>query len=821
MRVAVLSAFVGIIVAVAGCTSSGDGSAELLATMTQGLSSSSVASVTVQVSGPGISSPITYNLVVTNGSWSGTIHAIPAGTGRSFHADARDATNAIVYSGTVGNVTITKGSTAVVAMLLQQVNAPPPFMNDVPQIDSLVASNNTAGVGDSIDVQVAAHDPDAGDTLQYAWSATGGTFANPSAAATSWTAPTTQGVQTLTIQVTDAKGSTAAMSFSVMVDAGRGEANVSTTFNTWPQVVGLVASPTRIDVGQTTALTLSAVDNDGDPLQYAWTATCSGSFDNASAASPHFTLSALPGTGSCALVVTVTDGRGGMTTGTIGIQTGPGATTNYAPVVDSAFQSLTTANGGDQVTFAVNAHDPDGTAVTIAWSANVGTLGTPNVTGPGASNVVWTAPACFPQGTTPTVAATITDGTGVSTTYGFAITPASGSVCGFRIGGTVTGLASSIVLANGSEQLTVSANGTFQFANKANAYNVTIAAQPSSPAQTCTVTNGSGTATADVTTVQVDCPPFVVAGGLDHPSTLTRNGSTLYFARGLPPTVTDCYSPTGSGDAVMFVPASGSAAPTKIADIDHSAGNCGVYGLVFDASYVYWANYADGVIKKANLDGTNVGTVFSGPTYLNSLQIDPAGGFLYYFAYASYAIRRVATTGGTAATFTNISSTNGINSTVDASYLYWTDASAGTVNRLAFATSPLPGMPTVLASGETSAVAPFVTASAMYWLDSGATGTLRTVPLTGGTATTLAAGLPSPSSIVVDASYAYVLASGTAANNYADGVIYKVPVTGGTAVVVAKNLYQPGTLLMDAGHLYWTNGSTSGHSDGSITMIAK
>src|SRR5205085_8332432 len=95
-------------------------------------------------------------------------------------------------------------------------------------------------------------------------------------------------------------------------------------------------------------------------------------------------------------------------------------------------------------------------------------------------------------------------------------------------------------------------------------------------------------ASGDVTTVEIDCPPFVVASGLDGPSTLAVNGSTLYFGVSIYPNVTDCYTGNpDAGDRVMMVSSAGGM-PTMIDYIDHSAGNCGLYGMVFDSSYVYW-----------------------------------------------------------------------------------------------------------------------------------------------------------------------------------------------------------------------------------------
>jgi hypothetical protein len=80
----------------------------------------------------------------------------------------------------------------------------------------------------------------------------------------------------------------------------------------------------------------------------------------------------------------------------------------------------------------------------------------------------------------------------------------------FTIGGTVTGLTGSglVLQDNGADNLSVKASGTFTFATAiANngAYAVTVATQPTNPAQSCAVTGGTGTATANVTTVAIAC----------------------------------------------------------------------------------------------------------------------------------------------------------------------------------------------------------------------------------------------------------------------------------------------------------------------------
>jgi hypothetical protein len=92
----------------------------------------------------------------------------------------------------------------------------------------------------------------------------------------------------------------------------------------------------------------------------------------------------------------------------------------------------------------------------------------------------------------------------------------------FTIGGTVTGLAAgeSVVLQdNGKDNLTVSASGPFTFATSiasGGVYAVTVFSQPTNPAQTCIVTAGAGTATANVTAVAVACstnPVTATIGG--------------------------------------------------------------------------------------------------------------------------------------------------------------------------------------------------------------------------------------------------------------------------------------------------------------------
>ncbi len=77
----------------------------------------------------------------------------------------------------------------------------------------------------------------------------------------------------------------------------------------------------------------------------------------------------------------------------------------------------------------------------------------------------------------------------------------------YSVGGNISGLSGSVVLRdNGGDDLTVSANGPFQFSTAVaygNPYGVTVLTQP--VGQTCSVASGSGTVTASVSNVAVSC----------------------------------------------------------------------------------------------------------------------------------------------------------------------------------------------------------------------------------------------------------------------------------------------------------------------------
>ncbi len=193
-----------------------------------------------------------------------------------------------------------------------------------------------------------------------------------------------------------------------------------------------------------------------------------------------------------------------------------------------------------------------------------------------AYNVTVTTPP-----TNPTQSCVVANGQGTLTNANVSgVTVTCSTTQTFTVSGTVTGLVGSgFVLQNNSAPITLSGNSfSFTLASGAS-YNIGVGHQPTSPSQTCTVTNGSGTITVSNVTVAVNCVTntysiSVNVSGLDAGATglaLLDNGgdnlgitgnATFTFATkiasgaayavtiGTPPTVTPaqyCIVQNGSG----------------------------------------------------------------------------------------------------------------------------------------------------------------------------------------------------------------------------------------------------------------------------------
>ncbi len=388
-----------------------------------------IGSVVATVSGPALSTPRSFQLTQRGDSsavWGGLLGSLPVGGNYVFTVSAVDRSNAVDYAGSASGITIAAGAVATVTITAQQVAPPIPFGNAVPVIDSLVFSSTNVAPGETIVVKATAHDPDAGDTITFAWTAspTLGGFSAPSAATTKWTAPSGEGDQTVILNVTDSHSASTSASTIVHVAAanGRGQADINVGFNTWPVVADVLASPGYLVPGSPTAITVTASDADGDALTYEWTTSCGDEgFSSAAAASTTFTLSSGSDAASCDFVVTVSDGRGGSTTGQTTLPVGK-PTIIEAPTITGAVQSSADVPASGTVNFSVDAVDPQGGALAFQWLPAAGAISN-QIDGAGTSQVLWTAPAT--PSATFTVSVIVTDAAGVSTQYDFSVSSAT------------------------------------------------------------------------------------------------------------------------------------------------------------------------------------------------------------------------------------------------------------------------------------------------------------------------------------------------------------------------------------------------------------
>ncbi len=350
-----------------------------------------VAEVTLVIQGGNLPSPRTETLAGGTANMEVLVGGLPAGTGYSFTASGADALGVVLYQGSA-TADILANQTVTVLITLLQVSARPPFRNSAPVIDSVVIAPAEVAPGEMVAVSASAHDPNPGDTITFAWTATGGAFADPAAATTTWMAPSAEGTYHLTIEVRDNRGARVSVKGKVRValTSQTGSADVNLTFNSSPIVAGFDSDPGWLEAGVPTTLAVQASDPDADPISYGWSTTCAGTFAGSGATST-FTLSAAETATSCALTVTVTDTRGLAAGGELTLPTSK-PVVSQPPLLTSSFQSLVAAEPGQSVTFRIEATDPNAGALTFAWAASAGTLSEATNTA-NASTVTWTAPS--------------------------------------------------------------------------------------------------------------------------------------------------------------------------------------------------------------------------------------------------------------------------------------------------------------------------------------------------------------------------------------------------------------------------------------------
>jgi len=380
--------------------------------------------------------------------------------------------------------------------------------------------------------------------------------------------------------------------------------------------------------GLNSGASITLLDNGGDALKV----TANGSFTFATALPTGSAYKVTVGTQPTGETCTVTAGSG--TVGTHNVTTVKVAC-KYT--IGGTLSGLNTGasitlldNGGDSLTVTANGKFTFATALVTGAAYKV-TIGTQP-----------TGETCAVTGGTGTV------GTKNVTTVKVA--------CKFTIGGTLSGLntgASVTLLDNGSDSLTLTANGKFTFATAlvtGAAYKVTVGTQP--VGETCTVTAGSGTVgTKNVTTVKVACASsqtFTIGGTLSGLSSgksvtlldnggdslkLTANGTFTFatpLASGATYNVTVGTEP--AGETCTVTNGSGTVGSANVTNVKVACASSQTFtiggtlsGLKSGKSVTLLDNGGDSLKLTANGTFTFATPLASGATYNVTVGTQPAG----------------------------------------------------------------------------------------------------------------------------------------------------------------------------------------------------
>jgi len=168
------------------------------------------------------------------------------------------------------------------------------------------------------------------------------------------------------------------------------------------------------------------------------------------------------------------------------------------------------------------------------------------------------------------------------------------------------------------------------------------------------------------------------------------------------------------------------------------------WGVALDASHgkMYWTNDAPTIIKRADLDGSNVETVvtglFSGP---EGIALDASHGKVYWCDGSSDDIFRADLDGTNVETIVHLFDPLGIALDVLGGKIYWTRIDPYNIHRANLDGSNIETL--VEGLGAPQAIALDVSHGMMYWTDGSAAGSIKRASLSGTNVETLVTGIDS------------------------------------------------------------------------------
>ncbi|MCA1858681.1 hypothetical protein LE191_00980 [Janthinobacterium sp. HSC-3S05] len=180
----------------------------------------------------------------------------------------------------------------------------------------------------------------------------------------------------------------------------------------------------------------------------------------------------------------------------------------------------------------------------------------------------------------------------------------------YLLGGTVSGLlpGASVVLANGTEKLTVTANGPFSFAGKlaaGAAYQGKV--DSASAGLGCSIAQGAATmGNADVSTLAVRCLPIVLAGvqeQIQRVDGMVRDGLGNYYIADASAHVIHKLAPDGRLSIHAGIPGKSGAADGPAASATFYLGGSLALLAIDGKGNLYVADNCNGLVRKITPDG--------------------------------------------------------------------------------------------------------------------------------------------------------------------------------------------------------------------------
>jgi hypothetical protein len=184
--------------------------------------------------------------------------------------------------------------------------------------------------------------------------------------------------------------------------------------------------------------------------------------------------------------------------------------------------------------------------------------------------------------------------------------------------------------------------------------------------------------------------------------------------------------------------------------------------------------------------------------------------YIYYVLRDAGTVGRVNRTNGTTNQLASMQS-RPMAIAVDGSNVYWVNqglGNTGSVMQLSLAG----GDPTPLATNEQYPQGIAVDADHVYWTNFAYAGSIKSVPIGGGTVATLASdpSMINTEDLAIDANNVYWVNAGDAGDTVNRGTVMRVPLAGGSLLTIASKVDSPTDLAVSQGQVYFLlNGLTA------------